>query len=138
MAVKDEKDDFGLCSSDESDFIALSSDVRPSAGFKRKLTDETYDGLPSKRPAPDHPSQSTLSASKTMTYPAKSSLAVKVLNEQFAHSQFRLKQEAVVARLLAGGSAVVVFPTGGGKSLCYQVRIVHSMPFDDTLIPLNT
>jgi superfamily II DNA helicase RecQ len=47
---------------------------------------------------------------------------VKVLNEQFGLSQFRLEQEAVIARILEGGSAVVVFPTGGGKSLCYQVN----------------
>jgi superfamily II DNA helicase RecQ len=32
-----------------------------------------------------------------------------------------LKQEQVISRILNGGSAAVVFPTGGGKSLCYQI-----------------
>jgi superfamily II DNA helicase RecQ len=32
-----------------------------------------------------------------------------------------LKQEQVIARILGGKSAAVVFPTGGGKSLCYQI-----------------
>ena len=50
-----------------------------------------------------------------------STIAIKVLNQSFGLDRFHLDQEAVISRLLDGGSAVVIFPTGGGKSLCYQV-----------------
>lgn len=42
------------------------------------------------------------------------------LKEQFGLSQFRPGQIEVISHLLAGRSAAAVFPTGGGKSLCYQ------------------
>lgn len=44
-----------------------------------------------------------------------------VLREVFGFSSFRPGQEPVVERILAGESALAVFPTGGGKSLCYQL-----------------
>jgi ATP-dependent DNA helicase RecQ len=43
------------------------------------------------------------------------------LRETFGFSGFRPGQEAVVAQLVAGNSALAVFPTGSGKSLCYQL-----------------
>src|SRR5471030_1931504 len=39
----------------------------------------------------------------------------------FGFSEFRPGQQEVVEALLAGRSALAVFPTGGGKSLCYQL-----------------
>lgn len=39
----------------------------------------------------------------------------------FGHDQFRKGQEEVIHRLLAGKSVLAVFPTGAGKSLCYQL-----------------
>ena len=44
-----------------------------------------------------------------------------LLRERFGFSAFRPGQEAVIAQLLAGRSALAVFPTGSGKSLCYQL-----------------
>ncbi len=44
-----------------------------------------------------------------------------LLRERFGFSVFRPGQEAVIAQLLAGRSALAVFPTGSGKSLCYQL-----------------
>jgi len=44
-----------------------------------------------------------------------------LLREVFGHGQFRPGQKQVVESLLAGRSALAVFPTGGGKSLCYQL-----------------
>ena len=44
-----------------------------------------------------------------------------LLKERFGHSKFRPGQEEVIEGLLAGRSMLAVFPTGGGKSLCYQV-----------------
>ena len=43
------------------------------------------------------------------------------LAEVFGFSQFRQPQEEVVGTLLSGQDALVVMPTGGGKSLCYQL-----------------
>ena len=44
-----------------------------------------------------------------------------MLREVFGYRSFRPGQEAVVADVLAGRDALVVMPTGGGKSICYQV-----------------
>jgi ATP-dependent DNA helicase RecQ len=44
-----------------------------------------------------------------------------VLRSVFGYSSFRGPQEEIVAHVLAGGSGLVLMPTGGGKSLCYQV-----------------
>lgn len=44
-----------------------------------------------------------------------------VLRNSFGHYGFRAGQESVVRALLDGRSALAVFPTGGGKSLCYQL-----------------
>jgi ATP-dependent DNA helicase RecQ len=43
------------------------------------------------------------------------------LNEAFGFNEFREGQREVVETLLRGESAAAVFPTGGGKSLCYQL-----------------
>jgi len=43
------------------------------------------------------------------------------LQETFGYGEFRPGQEEVIRHLLAGRSAAAVFPTGGGKSLCYQL-----------------
>ncbi|MFN9548547.1 MAG: DNA helicase RecQ [Cyanobacteriota bacterium] len=45
----------------------------------------------------------------------------QVLREVFGYPAFRGPQQAVVEQVLAGGSALVLMPTGGGKSLCWQV-----------------
>jgi len=44
-----------------------------------------------------------------------------VLHRSFGHSSFRPGQEPVIEALLAGRSALALFPTGAGKSLCYQL-----------------
>ncbi|HEX6369033.1 MAG TPA: DEAD/DEAH box helicase, partial [Longimicrobium sp.] len=44
-----------------------------------------------------------------------------VLLERFGLREFRDGQREVIDCLLGGGGALAVFPTGGGKSLCYQL-----------------
>ncbi len=43
-----------------------------------------------------------------------------LLQQQFGFPQFRLGQEQTIEQLLAGHSSLAIFPTGSGKSLCYQ------------------
>ena len=45
----------------------------------------------------------------------------QVLQDVFGFDSFRLGQEAVIDAVLAGRDALAVMPTGGGKSLCFQV-----------------
>lgn len=47
--------------------------------------------------------------------------ARRILRQVFGHAGFRLQQEEAIADLLAGRDALVLMPTGGGKSLCYQI-----------------
>src|SRR5690606_12076385 len=46
---------------------------------------------------------------------------VGILRDVFGHAAFRGLQEDVVGHVIAGGDAVVLFPTGAGKSVCYQI-----------------
>jgi ATP-dependent DNA helicase RecQ len=47
--------------------------------------------------------------------------AREILRRTFGHSEFRGLQAEVIEEVLAGRSAMAVLPTGGGKSLCYQI-----------------
>jgi len=47
--------------------------------------------------------------------------ALQTLHDVFGYATFKGEQEAVVAHVTAGGDALVLMPTGGGKSLCYQL-----------------
>ena len=52
---------------------------------------------------------------------AKKCNLTEVLKENFGFDKFKGDQEAVIKNLLAGNDAFVLMPTGGGKSLCYQL-----------------
>ena len=68
------------------------------------------------------------SVSGTVKLNGKQSTAMKTgvdlyaaLNEHFGFDAFKGTQEAVITNLLAGNDTFVIMPTGGGKSLCYQL-----------------
>ena len=47
-----------------------------------------------------------------------------MLGQVFGYSDFRGPQQAIVEHVVAGGDALVLMPTGGGKSLCYQIPAI--------------
>ncbi len=65
------------------------------------------------------------SAQSSLSDPAEhvdpGSAALDVLRRVFGYGSFRGQQREIVEHVGAGGDALVLMPTGGGKSLCYQV-----------------
>jgi len=55
---------------------------------------------------------------------APSASPQRVLQEVFGYTAFRGAQREIVEHVVAGGDALVLMPTGGGKSLCYQVPAI--------------
>ncbi|MFJ8727921.1 DNA helicase RecQ [Streptomyces sp. NPDC004166] len=53
--------------------------------------------------------------------PGGGSEAQAALHRVFGYETFRGDQEVIIEHVVAGGDAVVLMPTGGGKSLCYQI-----------------
>lgn len=53
--------------------------------------------------------------------PASTNDALRILQDVFGYDAFRHHQAAIVDQVVAGGDALVLMPTGGGKSLCYQI-----------------
>ncbi|RMG40874.1 MAG: ATP-dependent DNA helicase RecQ [Planctomycetota bacterium] len=63
-----------------------------------------------------HPTATAADESKVLAVTPR-----QILRSVFGHDQFRGSQERIVEHLLRGGHALVVMPTGMGKSLCYQI-----------------
>ncbi|MCO1658419.1 DNA helicase RecQ [Pseudonocardia humida] len=55
------------------------------------------------------------------THERASTDPVEVLNRVFGYPAFRGEQQEIISHVCAGGDALVLMPTGGGKSLCYQI-----------------
>ncbi|MBB6576598.1 ATP-dependent DNA helicase RecQ [Comamonas odontotermitis] len=66
------------------------------------------------------------------------SLAHTVLQDAFGYEHFRGSQQAIVEHVIGGGDALVLMPTGGGKSLCYQIpAIVRQQQDQGTTIVIS-
>lgn len=60
--------------------------------------------------------------------------AKSILKNTFGYDEFRLQQEAAITQVLNKKDALVIMPTGGGKSLCYQIP---AMIFDGMTIVIS-
>ena len=65
--------------------------------------------------------QAALSALPSESFAAAPEL---ILHEVFGYAQFRGPQQEIVDHVTGGGDALVLMPTGGGKSLCYQIPAI--------------
>ena len=59
-------------------------------------------------------------------------MAKDILQRRFGFADFRSTQRQIIDRTLAGGNSLVIMPTGGGKSLCFQIpALVYAHAFVD-------
>jgi ATP-dependent DNA helicase RecQ len=65
-----------------------------------------------------------VSATTADLAPASSAQPLTILQEVFGYAAFRGQQDAIVQHVTQGGDALVLMPTGGGKSLCYQIPAI--------------
>ena len=49
---------------------------------------------------------------------------LKILKDNFGHSEFRFDQKEIINSVLNGKDTLAIMPTGGGKSICYQVPAI--------------
>ena len=62
--------------------------------------------------------------------------ALDLLGRVFGYDAFRTGQQDVIDHVIAGGDALVLMPTGGGKSLCYQIPALHRPGVGVVISPL--
>ena len=56
-----------------------------------------------------------------MTEASRPFSPLEILQTTFGHRAFRGEQAEIIAHVVNGGDAIVLMPTGGGKSMCYQI-----------------
>lgn len=100
--------------------------------------DDLFDGVdPEELESPKKRSREVLSDDEQQQQPKRAKgatlssgkddhldLARSILHDKFGHDSFRHEQEKAIKSVLNGNNTLTIFPTGAGKSLCYQVSTV--------------
>ncbi len=91
--------------------------------------DYDFDSLPTTRPAGLAANEAVRSSAQGVADPtqrrgAKDQDLHAILQQVFGYSAFRGEQQDIIQTVTAGDDAMVLMPTGGGKSLCYQVPAI--------------
>lgn len=120
MAGSDSEYDSG---DDIFDNVDIEELADTKAMLKRKSSNGEDDPVTSKRQkvTAEATPGSGSEADDGAFYEDNLKLARRILKGKFGHEDFRHEQKGAITRILAGKNALVVFPTGAGKSLCYQV-----------------
>jgi ATP-dependent DNA helicase RecQ len=98
------------------------------AGAEPSAPDDPFDDLGrglelhEREPERDRPRSGAAPAPPTV--PIASTDPATILHDVFGYAAFRDDQQAIVAHVVEGGDALVLMPTGGGKSLCYQIPAI--------------
>ena len=115
LIYDEDSDDFGEIEDEDLMLAESSTPTLTKSSTKRTIS-------------ADFDNESTTNLFKEMEDVSAVALAEGILQRTWGFPKFKLKQEAAIARLISGDSATVVFPTGGGKSLVYQIP---ALAFDD-------
>ena len=87
--------------------------------------DYDFDSLPTTRPAGSEANQAVrVAADPSRRRSANGQDLHAILQEVFGYSAFRGEQQQIIQSVTDGDDALVLMPTGGGKSLCYQVPAI--------------
>ena len=114
LAVDEDSDEFG--DFDDSDLIAAEKESR------KRPFEINEDDIPS-----------SAKRVKSSVEDASITIPRDILRKIWGFPDFRLQQAEAISRLVAGKNAVVIFPTGGGKSLVYQIPALAFDEFDEYL-----
>src|SRR5512133_3966773 len=99
-------------------FVQKGSQRRAPGRSRRKSVHSRSPALKPRRcrANPDQTLPPQARRSRDMNSPAR-----EILRRVFGYPDFRGQQEKIVSHVAGGGDALVLMPTGGGKSLCYQI-----------------
>ena len=74
----------------------------------------------------------TMRTEKYQQLPAN--ILISLLQRYYGFEQFRARQQEIIGHVMSGQHAMVIMPTGMGKSLCYQIPALANQPGDGSLV----